>query len=276
MPESILPPGRDKACLVTTMFGDPRNIELLADFLKSVLDIPEDEYREIAIVNPYLTREYPDMKLGIVDLRVTTRSGQIIHVEMQRCPFDAMRERIVFYNANLIVGQIGESEEYGKMKRVISIIITDHDLISDSPFYHHRFTLFDHSAEIQFTDLLEIHTLELTKIPETPDVYLWNWLRFLRAETLEEIDMVANASPAIMKATATVKKLSKDERARLIHEYEVKARRDRLSELYDARIEGEKTAARSFARNALEMKLSFKDISRLTGLSLDVIKKLAH
>ena len=32
MPESIFPPGRDKACLVSTMFGDPRNIELLADF----------------------------------------------------------------------------------------------------------------------------------------------------------------------------------------------------------------------------------------------------
>ena len=57
----------------------------------------------------------------------------------------------------------------------------------------------------------------LTKIPENPDVYLWHWLRFLRAETMEELDMVANASPAIQKATARVLKLSKDERARLLH-----------------------------------------------------------
>ena len=48
---------------------------------------------------------------------------------------------------------------------------------------HHRFTLYDPRAAVEFTNLIEIRTLELPKIPETPDVYLWNWLRFLRAET---------------------------------------------------------------------------------------------
>ena len=154
------------------------------------------------------------------------------------------------------------------MKRVISIIITDHDLISYSPLYHHCFTLFDHGAAIQFTDLLEIHTLELTKIPETPDVYLWNWLRFLRAETLEEIDMVANVSPAIMKATATVKKLSKDERARMIHEYEVKAQRDERARLNYARKESKLEIARAmFAEGD-----SLEKITRVTGISQETLK----
>ena len=69
------------------------------------------------------------------------------------------------------------------LKRVVSILITDYVLISESPFYHHRFTLYDHSASVEFTDLLEIRTFELPKLPELPDVYLWNWLRFFRAET---------------------------------------------------------------------------------------------
>ncbi|MDR0311218.1 MAG: Rpn family recombination-promoting nuclease/putative transposase [Acidobacteriota bacterium] len=75
MSESILPPKSNT--VFQLLFGDQRNIELLADFLKAVLDIPKDEYKDIVIVNPYLPREYPDKKLGIVDLRVTTRSGQI-------------------------------------------------------------------------------------------------------------------------------------------------------------------------------------------------------
>ncbi|MCL2878200.1 MAG: hypothetical protein FWF13_05415, partial [Acidobacteria bacterium] len=44
--------------------------------------------------------------------------------------------------------------------------------IGFGPPYHHRFTLYDPLAGVEFTDLLEIRTLELSKLPETPDVYL--------------------------------------------------------------------------------------------------------
>ena len=188
MPKSILPPKSNT--VFQLLFGDPRNIDLLADFLKAVLDIPHSEYRDIVIVNPYLPREYPDKKLGIVDLRLTTRSGQIIHVELQRKPVPVMRDRLIFYDSSLVAGQINPGEEYEALKRVISILITGYDLISESLLYHHRFTLYDHRAAVEFTDILEIHTLELTKIPKIPkphDVYLCHWLRFFNAETSPEI-----------------------------------------------------------------------------------------
>ena len=69
MNNSILPPKSNT--IFQLLFGDPRNIPLLADFLKAVFDTTEDEFRDIVIVNPYLPREYPDKKLGIVDLRLT-------------------------------------------------------------------------------------------------------------------------------------------------------------------------------------------------------------
>jgi predicted transposase/invertase (TIGR01784 family) len=116
----------------------------------------------------------------------------------------------------------------------------------------------------------------LTKIPEIPDVYLYYWLRFFRAETKEELDMVATASPAIAKAAARVLKLSKDERARLLHEYEVKAWRDEASRLDDAMERGRTGERIAIARNLLEMKLPLAKIADATGLSHDEIKKLAH
>ena len=271
MPESILPPKSNT--VFQLLFGDPRNIELLADFLKSVLDVPEDEYQDIVIVNPYLTREYPGRKLGIVDLRLTTLSGQTIHVEIQRFPDPEMRDRLIFYDANLIAGQVNEGEQYS-LKRVISILITDYDLIPRRDnaclvsAYHHRFTLYDPRKAVEFTDILEIHTLELTKIPETPDVYLWNCMRFLRAETKEEIDMIANASPAIQKATATVKKLSKDERARMLHLDEVMARMCERARLDYAIKEGKLEIARAmFAEGD-----SIEKIARITGISQETLK----
>ncbi|MDR0311761.1 MAG: Rpn family recombination-promoting nuclease/putative transposase, partial [Acidobacteriota bacterium] len=128
--------------------------------------------------------------------------------------------------------------------------------------------------------ILEIRTLELPKIPETPDVYLWHWLRFLRAETKEELEMVATASPAIEKAAARVMKLSKDEHARMLYEAEMKARDYELVRLHAARTEGrtegEKASVLTIARNMLELELPAETIIKATGLSFDEIKKLAH
>jgi predicted transposase/invertase (TIGR01784 family) len=174
MPKSLLPPKSNT--VFQLLFGDPRNVDLIADFLKAVIDIPEDEYRDITIVNPALLPEYPDKKLGVVDLRVTTRSGQVIHVEIQRESFPAMRNRLIFYDSRLIAGQIDKGGDYEILKRVISILITNYPLILESPLYHHRFSLYDHRAAVEFTNILEIRTLELPKIPSIPqdsDIYLW-------------------------------------------------------------------------------------------------------
>ena len=36
------------------IFGDQRNVDILAAFLKSVLDIPDAEYDRLTIVDPHI------------------------------------------------------------------------------------------------------------------------------------------------------------------------------------------------------------------------------
>jgi hypothetical protein len=43
-----------------------------------------------------------------VDVRIKTKSGNIIDVEMQLNPFPHLEKRISFYKSKLIVEQIGE------------------------------------------------------------------------------------------------------------------------------------------------------------------------
>ena len=88
--------------------------------------------------------------------------------------------------------------------------------------------------------------------------------------------MVANASPAIAKATARVLKLSKDERARLIHEYEVKAQRDeraRTNYAVSTAVSGERIA---IALNMLKRNRPIAEIAEDTGLTHAEIEKLSH
>ena len=47
--------------------------------------------------------------------------------------------------------------------------------------------LYDAEAGIEFTDVLEIHTLELEKLPEGEDgTRLYDWAKFIDAESDEE------------------------------------------------------------------------------------------
>jgi predicted transposase/invertase (TIGR01784 family) len=300
MTQNILPPKND--VVFKLLFGDQRNDDLLIDFLKAVLNLPEDDYSEISIVDPHLIRKHPDKKLGILDLKIKTKSGKIVHVEIQLLDLPQIRERIVFYDAGLITDQIDAGEDYGSIKRVITILITDYVLISESPRYHNRFTLYDPEAAIEFTDLLEIHTLELPKLPETADNYLWHWLRFLRAQSKEDLEMVAQASPQLKKTVVKLLELSEDEEARMIYEAEVKAQRDekarmrgafekgvlhgkaeglaegenrgRIAGLSEGKMEGTHEKALEIAQNLIAIGLPVEQIVNATALSYEEVEKL--
>jgi predicted transposase/invertase (TIGR01784 family) len=79
--QEILSPLKDY--IFSLVFGDQRHIDILTAFLKTILDLPEEEYGSLVIVNPFLKRLFKTDKAGIVDVRLTTKSGRVIHVELQ-------------------------------------------------------------------------------------------------------------------------------------------------------------------------------------------------
>ena len=223
------------------IFGDQKNTDILAGFLKSVLDIPEEEYERITIVDPHVKTDFPSDKYGILDIKIHTKNGQIIHTEIQIAPIPEMDERILYYQSKMLTEQIGSGQNYSLIKKVISIIITDYSLLqlSGSGRYHHQFR-YRTSDGIELTDLAEINTLELTKLPDETDMTeLWNWMRFMATKNMEELNMLATKSPELKKAVGVLKELSADERTRMLAEEREKAWRDEASRLDGARKEGE-------------------------------------
>ncbi len=126
-----------------------------------------------------------------------------------------------------------------EIQNVISIIITDKTLVQDSAKYHHRFTLYDNEADIEFSDVVEINTLELNKLPENTDgTELYDWATFINAGTEEELTMIAERNPQVGKAVVKLRRLSADEQTRYIYEMREKAKRDEESLLRWEREEG--------------------------------------
>ncbi|MCL2618195.1 MAG: Rpn family recombination-promoting nuclease/putative transposase, partial [Defluviitaleaceae bacterium] len=200
------------------LFGDDKSIDILTDFLKAVLDIPESDYEDVTIVDPHLLRRYEGDKLGILDVKVRTGSKKVIDIEIQIKPKSNLEERVVLYLSKMIAEQVGSGNNYSKIQRAISIIITDYTLKPNKPEYHNRYHLADESGGL-FTDILEINTLELSKLPKAGDgTPLWQWLTFLNSESREEFDMVAEKNPVINKAVVRLAELSQDERTRMLYE----------------------------------------------------------
>ena len=255
------------------LFGDERNREILKEFLLSVLRLPEEEYEEIIFVDPHLLPEYDGDKLGILDVKVKLKKGKILDIEIQVNPSDVMRERVVFYVSKMVTEQISYGGDYEEIKKVISILIADYELIDNSPKYHHRFTLYDTENKVEFTDLIEINTLELEKLPQVEDgTMLWNWLKFLSSENEEDFEMVAEKNPQIKNAVERLAEISSDEETRRLYESRHKMEWD----IRGRERKAVKNNQIATAKNLLQMNLSAENISVATGLALKEVKELQN
>ena len=56
----LLPVTRD--FIFNLIFGDQRNVDILAAFLRAVLDIPDEEYDRLVIVDQHIKKESVDDK----------------------------------------------------------------------------------------------------------------------------------------------------------------------------------------------------------------------
>ena len=56
------------------IFGTEGSIEILTDFLLSVLNLSSSEYDDITISNPFLLQDYKGGKLGILDVKLKLKA----------------------------------------------------------------------------------------------------------------------------------------------------------------------------------------------------------
>jgi predicted transposase/invertase (TIGR01784 family) len=189
----------------------------------------------------------------------------------------------------LFTKQLESGNKYGKLRKTISIVITDFVMFKEEAGYHNRFHMRNDKSGGLFSDILEINTLELPKLSETSDgTELWDFMRFLNSETEEEMEAVAEKNPQIQKAVATVRKLSADEEARMYAEMREQALWDVKNRLFCAIEEGEKRgreegigigerrgleqAKKAF--RALSEGKSAEEAAQISGLGVDEIKSL--
>jgi predicted transposase/invertase (TIGR01784 family) len=257
------------------LFGDERSKNILTDFLKAALpELADEEFEELTIVDPHLKREFIDDKLEILDVKVRTASGKVFDIEIQISYLPEMRSRISYYLSNMITEQIGAGGHYRDLKPAVCIIITDYDFITETQRCHTAYRMLELEEHFPFNDLMEIHALNLERLPAKGEGKLLDWLRFLKAETEEEFKMLAEKNPMIEEAYCKLQVMSEDEANRMLYEARLKAQRDEYSRIQGALRKGRQEGRQEIARNLKNLGLSFEQIAQATGLSVDEIAVL--
>jgi conserved hypothetical protein (putative transposase or invertase) len=259
------------------VFGSTNNEDILKAFLKAVLGLPEEEYLSLTLVNPSISPMSSDGKTVVMDIKAATSSGHAINVEMQRRSVPGMRERMALYTSRMLVDQARKGEDYSHLKKAISIVITDYRLVGENENVHNRYYIQDRYNDAPFTEILEVHTLELPKVPGIGagnNNDLLYWLQLFSATSWNELYELAERSKEMSKAVSIIQELNSDEEIRMLAEAREKQEWDERSRISDAAQKGKVIGKYEVAQKMLIAGMSIEQIALFTELPIEDIAKL--
>lgn len=197
-------------------------------FISDSLDIPLKEIRSVRLANTYLWKQYRKQKQGILDLLVELNDTSRVNIELQIELLKYWDKRSLFYMSKLFTEGLLSGQEYDKLKRCICISILGFDRDED-PRYNRIYRLRDETGQ-EFTDLFEIHIIELSK-PLNGTDRMDEWIQLFNSETEEELDMLQakTKNEGILEAIRELKIMQMGKVIRAIHDDRLKQRRDRYA-----------------------------------------------
>lgn len=266
------------------IFGDEKNKNVLVGFLSDVLKITKEEFEEITFLNTELLREFKEDRKGILDVRVQTKQGKQIDIEIQILPTKFMPERTLFYWSKMYNSQITAGDTYDKLKKCITINIVDFECVPVEKI-HTKYHLTEDDTKYKLTDVLEIHFLELSKLRKLSleadsDDSIVNWLKFIDSNSKEVMEMLAKKDENINSAYQILKKVSRNKEARMAYEARQAEIMDQMTREKIAREEGIEQGIEQGKKqdviNFLKLGVSEDVVAQGTGLTIETVRKLKN
>jgi predicted transposase/invertase (TIGR01784 family) len=262
------------------LFGEEPNKDLLLDFLNELL---KEEQGQITALTYLKTEQLGTSDIdrkAIFDLYCENEKGEKFIVELQKSKQNFFKDRTVYYSTFPIREQAKRADWNFELKAVYTIAILDFVFDADKnepDKFRYDVKLSDIETKKVFYDKLTFIYLEMPKFNKTVDeleTRFDKWLFVLR--NLNRLDRVPDKlKERIFEKlfeTAEIAKFTPDQ----VRSYEdsLKYYRDMKNSLDTARDEGKIEGKIEVAKQALKKGLSIKDISDLTGLSVNEINDL--
>ena len=220
-----------------------KNEEVLRNLLATLLEMDEADIVDCHLENPIELGKEIEGKECILDVKLTLNNAKIINIELQVYKQTYWVECSLLYWARAF-DNLKSGEDYSKLLPTYQIGILDFTLFEDHPKFMAQYQIMDVEDQFLYSDKLCIKVLDLTQLEKAQkrsnvNKKLLKWASIFKAETLEELEQLANGEEVFEKMVVTMKKLSEDEKIRMQCEAREDYERCLLSEFNAGKREGE-------------------------------------
>lgn len=264
-----------------------QNEKVRKGMIAAILDVGPEKIEEAVLMPTILRKEYEDDKYGVLDVLVKLKDGTQMDFEMQLVYFEFWENRTLYYLSKMYTDQIKEGEDYNVLKKCIQVSIFDHVYFEADDRCYRRITFRDDKLKEEYTDLMEIHILELPKLPveQKDETDLMQWMRFLGGKSREDFEKMAEKNPEMKEAYDMLDRMSADERKRLEYEERQKLLRDKNMILKDGkrkyerglregRVEGRTEERICLVKKLYDKGMDSSQISELIGLDKEQVEEM--
>ena len=279
------------------LFGRQENIIILREFLSVVLELGKEELKDIVIENPAVGNYYADEKQGILDIKLTLPNGQKVNIEMQNLWELHYEKRTYFYWASRYLEKFEPGKAYKYLARCVSIHILGEEFPLTEEL-HSIYRVLNVKTFQPFSDDLEFHFLDLTKLKQEDDSELEQWLKFIETNDKAVREELGRRNAVMQYANEVMNQFYADKQERLNYEAALRYESDRAT-LLEAGIDkgirigeqrgeqrglqlgekrglqrGEQQGRMQTARNMKAKNFDAETIQEITGLTAEQIAKL--
>ena len=267
------------------LFGTDENKDIMIEFVSLVTNLRKDDFDDVRIENTEQIPHFYKDKTGRLDIKIRLKDKRKIDVDMQNTYFDYYPKRSIFYCSKLIHEHCVSGVQYATLKKCIAINVLN------SPFklsrkVHSIYQIREQEEQTLLDELLEIHFLDLTKLKKGNLTSLEKWLMFIKTDSKEERQMLAQENPAMAKANQIMDIFYLDEQERRRYEAAWEYESDRLSMiseserkglergLAEGEIRGSRQAKLETARLMKQASCETTFIEKMTGLSKEEVEAI--
>lgn len=137
---------------------------ILKSLLNKILGRDDDPIVNIEYKNPFILKENMDDKETILDIKAETNNRELIDIEMQMNWYREMPLRLLSYHGRLLRESLQKGEDYDKMKKTITICITDSTAFPGSKKFLNEFYFIEKDEHFLFSNMTLICCIELPKV----------------------------------------------------------------------------------------------------------------
>ena len=245
--------------------------DILGEKIK-IIEIKSDES---------LIREYPEEKLGRLDLKTKFEDGTICQIEMQLADEKNTIKRILYYWSRTYCSQIKRGEGYKSLKKTIGIIITDYEIkeLKGIEELGTKWQIMEtNRGKRILTEDLELRIIEIPKakriIEKDEENKIAQWMIFFDNPNTEGVEKIMKKNKEVKKARDVLYVMSEDEKLQRLAFLKERAIMEEQSAIETAREDGELKAKRDIAKKLKDMNIKIEEIEKATGLTKEEIMKL--